>query len=78
MKFLIRISNSAPDAFRASCPALPGCAVVGRSRVEARARIEQAVRGYLASLDVALLRDLTGLLEIESPEQSEAWCSHRN
>ena len=36
--------------YRASCPALPGCSVRAESHQEAQKKIEQAVRGYIASL----------------------------
>ncbi len=58
METAIRIAGLLDGAYRAWCPALPGCAVYGRSRPEAAARIRQAVRGYLRHLDVALPREL--------------------
>ena len=44
--------------FRAWCPALPGCFVVGQSRQEIQQRMATAIDGYLASLAVALPREL--------------------
>lgn len=52
MKVAIRIDVKTTGVYRASCPALPGCVAFGRSHEEARQKIDQAVRGYLASLDV--------------------------
>jgi predicted RNase H-like HicB family nuclease len=52
--------NRAPDgSFRGRCLALPGCVVWGRSREETRRNLHEAVRGYLASLDVALPREIS-------------------
>ena len=34
----------------ASCPTLPGCHSQGRTRSEALANIQEAIRGYLASM----------------------------
>ena len=34
----------------ASCPTLPGCHSQGRTRGEALSNIEEAIRGYLASM----------------------------
>ena len=58
MESAVRIAGPLDGAYRAWCPALPGCAVYGRSRCEAKAKIRQAVRGYLEHLDVALPREL--------------------
>ena len=54
----VRVAGLLDGTYRAWCPALPGCTVYSRSRQEAGARIQQAVRGYLAHLDVALPREL--------------------
>jgi predicted RNase H-like HicB family nuclease len=62
MESAVRIAGSLEGTYRAWCPALPGCAVYGRSRREARSRIGQAVRGYLEHLDVALPRELAKTL----------------
>jgi len=58
MKLLIQMAQQANGSYRACCPALPGCVVYGQSRAEAQSNIDQAVKGYLASLDVALPRRL--------------------
>jgi predicted RNase H-like HicB family nuclease len=36
--------------FVAECPALPGCISQGRTRKEALENIQDAIRGYIASL----------------------------
>ena len=58
MTLSIRIRQEVNKTFRASCPALPGCVVYAQSKDEAQARVRLAISGYLASLDVALPREL--------------------
>lgn len=58
MKIVVKISRESGERFRAWCPALPGCVVCGRSREEAIAKLEQAVCGYVASLDAVMPRTL--------------------
>ena len=58
MKLAIHIVRVAHNSYRAWCPALPGCVVHGESRQAAHAKIGGAIEGYLASLDVALPREL--------------------
>lgn len=62
MKLLIRIAEER-WGHRAWCPALPGCSVMGQTRQEALELIQKAVDGYLASLDVALPRELDRQLD---------------
>lgn len=52
MRIAVNIWTTAEGGFKAQCPALPGCMASGRSNEEAAGAIEQAVRGYLASLNV--------------------------
>ena len=62
MDIVVRISGPRLDgAYRASCPALPGCVVFGRSGREVRARIRQAMQGYMKHMSVALPRELARL-----------------
>jgi predicted RNase H-like HicB family nuclease len=58
MKIVLRIAKRMDTGYAAWCPALPGCSVRGRTREEAQEKIREAVAGYLASLDVALPREL--------------------
>jgi predicted RNase H-like HicB family nuclease len=62
MSLAIRIAKERNQSYHAWCPALPGCEVYGRSAEEVRSRIEDAVRGYVARLEVALPRELGRLL----------------
>jgi len=43
----IHIARRSDGAYRASCPALPGCVVYGGSCQEVRRKIAWAVEGYL-------------------------------
>jgi len=54
----IHIARRSDGFYRASCPALPGCVVYGRSWREARIRIAWAVRGYLSNINDILPEEL--------------------
>ena len=58
MKVVVRIKQDGRGRHQASCPELPGCRASGRSRVEAVANIELAIRGCLASLNRPVSRRL--------------------
>lgn len=65
MNIVVRITGPRLDgSYRASCPALPGCTVFGRSIREAQVRVRQAMRGYLEHLDIALPRELARLTRL--------------
>ena len=49
MRFTITLEQDEDGFIIASCPALPGCHSQGRTRKEAVANIEEAIRGYIAS-----------------------------
>jgi len=50
MKYRIIIEEDEDGAFVAECPSLPGCISQGRTRKEAVDNIQDAMRGYLESL----------------------------
>jgi predicted RNase H-like HicB family nuclease len=58
MKLTVQMTRAAEGYFRAWCPALPGCVVFAETRAEAEVEIARAIEGYIASLDVALPREL--------------------
>jgi predicted RNase H-like HicB family nuclease len=66
MKLAAKISKLPSGDYQAWCPALPGCRVVGQSPEDVSAKIERDVKGYLASLDVALPAEVRGHLEFTS------------
>ena len=49
MRFAITLEQDEDGYVVASCPALPGCHSQGKTRQEAVANIEEAIRGYIAS-----------------------------
>ncbi|MCD6567127.1 MAG: type II toxin-antitoxin system HicB family antitoxin [Dehalococcoidia bacterium] len=49
MKFTITLEQDEDGFIAVSCPALPGCHSQGKTRQEAIANIEEAMRGYIAS-----------------------------
>jgi predicted RNase H-like HicB family nuclease len=50
MKYRITIEEDEDGAFVAECPSLPGCISQGKTRKEAIDNIQDAIRGYLESL----------------------------
>ena len=51
MKYRIFIEQDEDGMFVAQCPSLPGCISQGNTRKEAIENIQDAIRGYLESLD---------------------------
>jgi predicted RNase H-like HicB family nuclease len=62
MNLTIRIAKQIGCAYRAWCPALPGCEVYGETLTEARSKIQDAIRGYASNLEQVLPRELGRLL----------------
>ncbi|MCE5328481.1 MAG: hypothetical protein ABFD92_12935 [Planctomycetaceae bacterium] len=58
MKLVFKMTAQADGTFKAWCPALPGCRVWGHTRQEASRKMHAAVSGYLATMEVALPREL--------------------
>lgn len=50
MKLCIRISRCERGGFIASCPSLPGCVTRGQTKEQVRENMNDAIRGYLASV----------------------------
>ena len=65
VNFVIKIIGQA-GSYRAWCPALPGCWIKAASKEQAYERMQSAVKGYLASMDVALPRDPETMLTVEA------------
>ena len=51
MKYRIFIEQDEDGIFVAQCPSLPGCISQGKTRKKAIENIQDAIRGYLESLD---------------------------
>jgi predicted RNase H-like HicB family nuclease len=58
MELSIETVKLADDCYQARCLELPGCVTRGKSQKEAKVKMRQAIKGYLASLDVAPPEDL--------------------
>jgi len=50
MKYRVIIEQDEDGIFIAECPSLPGCISQGKTRKEALANIQDAIKGYLESL----------------------------
>lgn len=51
MKLAVRIYMNEQGSFTAICPSLPGCCCRGTTHDEARSKIDEAVRGYIAAVN---------------------------
>lgn len=51
MHYRVFIEQDEDGVFVAECPALPGCVSQGTTRTEAVANIQDAIRGYIQSLE---------------------------
>lgn len=65
MKLAIRMKQQLNGTYWACCPSLPGCSVCSQTKEDAHSRIDLAVQGYLARLDVCLPRELSRAMEME-------------
>ena len=50
MRFAIILEKDEDGFILASCPALQGCHSQGKTKAEALANIQEAIRGYIASM----------------------------
>jgi len=50
MKLCVRIMKNEKGDFTAVCSSLPGCVTTGQTREEARERLDEAIRGYIAAI----------------------------
>lgn len=51
MKYRVNITQDEDGMFVAEAPALPGCLSQGKTRSEALSNIQEAIQGYLESLE---------------------------
>ncbi len=49
MKLAVHIREDVRGGYKAVCPSLPGCISRGKTRQEARDKIDDAIRGYIAA-----------------------------
>ncbi len=57
MKIGIRIIRNG-EGYTATCPSLPGCKCRGKTKEEVQGKLDEAIKGYIASLDTCVPRDL--------------------
>ncbi|NCO83404.1 MAG: type II toxin-antitoxin system HicB family antitoxin [Nitrospirae bacterium] len=50
MKYRVLIEQDEDSFFVAECPSLPGCISQGKTREEAIANVQDAIKGYIKSL----------------------------
>jgi predicted RNase H-like HicB family nuclease len=50
IKFRVQIEQDEEGTYVATCPTLPGCVSEGKTRTEALENIQDAIKGYLTSL----------------------------
>ena len=58
MKLAVRVVISKRGGYVATCPSLPGCTSWGNTREEARKRLDEAIRGYIAAVSNRVLEDV--------------------
>lgn len=51
LRFRVRIEQDEDGVYVAECPSLPGCISQGKTRTEALTNIQDAIQGYIASLE---------------------------
>lgn len=66
MKLCIKIRKHEQSGFVASCPSLPGCVMRGQTEEQAKERIEEAIRGYLASVNDFVPEQIQEVLEMQT------------
>ena len=78
MKIVVSVVQESAEKWHAWVPELPGCAVRGKSQQEISRKIDQAIRGYLASWDVPVPEDLEKVVQIGAATASRepAFASH--
>jgi predicted RNase H-like HicB family nuclease len=55
MKLTVRVVISERGGFMATCPSLPGCITWGNTHEEARKKLDEAIRGYIAAVSNRVL-----------------------
>jgi predicted RNase H-like HicB family nuclease len=66
MRLCIKITRHSEGGFRASCPSLPGCQSHGHTQEQAKEKLLEAIRGYLASLNEFVPEQIQEVMEIQA------------
>jgi len=61
----VRVRQNEQGGFTATCPSLPGCTSTGQTEQQAKAILEEAIRGYLASVNNFVPAQLDKVLEYQ-------------
>ncbi len=51
MKLSIKIIRNPRGGYTGVCPSLPGCVGCGKTDVEAKRALDEAIRGYMAAMN---------------------------
>jgi len=65
MRLCVRIRPNEQGGFTAICPSLPGCTSSGQTEQQAKTKLEEAIRGYLASVNNFVPAQLDKVLEYQ-------------
>lgn len=66
MRICIRIRRNEQGEFTAICPSLPGCVSSGRTEQQAKQNLEDAIRGYIASVSNFVPEHIHEMLEYQA------------
>jgi antitoxin HicB len=66
MKLCVRVRQTERGRFMASCPSLPGCVSSGRTEAQARDNLQEAITGYLASVNEFVPARIQEVLEYQA------------
>ena len=66
LKLCVKIRRDEHGEFRASCPSLPGCVSNGPTEEHAKKKLDDAIRGYLASIGDFVPENIEKVMEYQS------------
>ena len=66
MRLYVRIRRNERGGYTAACPSLPGCVSTGHTEQQAKLKLEEAVRGYLASVSNFVPPQIDKVLEYQA------------
>ena len=65
MKLSIKITLNDQGSYTATCPSLPGCMSKGQTKEQAKDKLDEAIRGYIAAVSNFVPENLSNeLLEV--------------
>lgn len=66
MKLCVRVRQTQRGRFIANCPSLPGCVSSGQTEQQARDNLQEAITGYLASVNDFVPARIQEVLEYQT------------